>query len=507
VPELIEDRLLDPAALPDATLAELRACDRLVLRTQFANSQANLVRVGWYTSPLGIVLGFAGLALLWRRLTPASFLFLAVTLLAGFVFIRVTYGTSDQHYIYILRRYIPQVYPALALASAVALTYLARNTLVNHQSSIINRQSSIVNHQSPLVNRQSSIVNRQSSIVNRQSSIINRQSSIINRQSSIINRLSAIITIVVLLTFLVFTGLPIFRHTEYGGSVAQVAGVAGRFEPGDVLLLRGGAPTFAEARDLPDVLATPLRFIHDVDAFTVKSRDPGRYAADLARYVREWQARGKRVFLAAGASGALQLPGLALVPAGTLELSLDEFEQLTNQKPRNVQNFALSFALYQIVPAEQAAPPPATLAPNDYAGQLAGFYRAEQRDGELIAWTNGDALLRLELARGTRPQRLTLQLGGGTRPQALGPQKACVSLAALDGAWHSELPLSFTPPACFTLADRPAAYTVAIPPTLIAGHEALLVRLESSTWIPAHDDPQGRDPRRLGVQFAGLATQ
>jgi hypothetical protein len=464
VPELIEDRLLDTAALPAETLAELRACDRLVLRSQFANSQANLVRVGWYTSPLGIALGFAGLALLWRRLTPGSFMVLAVSLLAGFVFIRVTYGTSDQHYIYILRRYIPQVYPALALACAVALATLLPNAKCNMQKGAPSGRA-------------------------------------------LAFCMLHFAFAAVLVAFLAFTGLPIFRHTEYGGAVTQVAGIAARFEPGDVLLMRGGAPTFAEARDLPDVLATPLRFIHGVDAFTVKSREPGRYAADLARYVREWQARGKRVFLAAGASGALQLPGLALEPAGTIEVSLDEFEQLTNQKPRNVQNFALSFALYRVVPADQAAAPPVALAPTDYAAQLGGFYRAEQPDGETIAWTNGDALLRLETAPGAQPETITLHLGGGARPEALGPQRACVSLAALDGAWHSALPLAYTPPECVTLAARPGPHTVAIPPALLAGREALLVRIESPTWVPARDDPQGRDPRRLGVQFAGLATQ
>lgn len=458
VPELIDDKLLDPQALDETALARLRACDRLVLRAQFANSQANLVRVGWYTSPLGIVLSFAGLALLWRNRTPGARMFLAVALVAGLTFVRLTYGTSDQHYIYILRRYVPQVYPALALAAAVALVSLTQSVKYNVHNWLPR----------PLW-------------------------------------YSFFTLHVALIVFLLATGLPIFRHTEYGGALGQVAAAAARFAPGDVVLMRGGAPTHAAARDLPDVLATPLRFAFDVDALTVKSRDPGRYAEALARYVREWQARGRQVYLAAGPSGALQLPGLALAPAGMIGLSLDEFEQLTDQKPRNVQSFEVEFALYRLVPAADAPPPPGALGPQDYAAQLGGFYRAEQAGGEPVAWTDGEALLRVETPPGAPPQTIALRLAGGERPQQLGPASACLSAGPLAGPWSSDAQPALTPPVCFTLAEGAAEYALPLPPDMRpAPGQALLVRITSATWIPARDDPQGRDPRRLGVQFAGL---
>src|SRR6185295_2631205 len=95
-------------------------------RITYTKPLANLVRVGWYLSPLGVALGIAGFALWWCRGTSrASWLFLVVGLLATVFFVRQSYGASDQSYIYILRRYIPQVYPAFSLGIAYALVALA----------------------------------------------------------------------------------------------------------------------------------------------------------------------------------------------------------------------------------------------------------------------------------------------------------------------------------------------------------------------------------------------
>ena len=457
VPELIRDGLLDEAQVDAATMAQLRGCDRLVLRTQFANSQANLVRVGWYISPLGVALGLLGLALLWRRLTPGAWLFLAVALTAGVVFVRLTYGTSDQHYIYILRRYVPQVYPALALGTALSLVALAR-----------------------------------------------RSAGASWRAVAVGRRWLAAALGAGLVLFLVITGRPIFAHTEYGGALDQIEQIAARFEPGDVLLLRGGAPIYSEARDLPDVLATPLTYAYGLNAITVKSREPGRYAEPLARYVREWQAQGRRVFMLIGPSGALPLPGLALAPEGEASLHLREFEQLTAQKPRNVQEFQVGFAVYRVVPAEEQPPPPHEIGPADYAAQLRGFYRAETPDAELIAWTDGDALLRVELPADPAPRALAVTLGGGPRPASLGPARACLSVRPATGFWADDPAAPpFSEPHCFDLGEGLAEYSL----PLDAGQlrtGALLLRIQSDPWIPLRDDPQGRDPRRLGVQFGGL---
>jgi hypothetical protein len=124
MPEVIRDGLIRESDVAPEILAALRACDRYVLRDLFGVAQANLVRLGWYLSPLGIALALAGLALMVYRINATSWLFLVIAAIASVVFLRLTYGTSDQHYIYIMRRYVPHVYPAFAIGIAYAIVRL-----------------------------------------------------------------------------------------------------------------------------------------------------------------------------------------------------------------------------------------------------------------------------------------------------------------------------------------------------------------------------------------------
>ncbi|MEI7772700.1 MAG: hypothetical protein WCI67_22100, partial [Chloroflexales bacterium] len=302
---------------------------------------ANLVRVGWYLSPLGVLLGIAGYALWWRRgLTRASWLFLAVAFVGTFFFVRQTYGTSDQTYIYILRRFVPITYPAFSLGIGYALAALARQGAGNREQGTGRRIWSVVSRRwSPLM---------------------------------------AAGLAGLLVAFFVVTNQPIYRHVEYAGALAQLDAAAAQFAPGrDVLLMRGGGPIWAEARDVPDLVATPLRFAYGLDAFTVKSSRPGAYAADLAAEVARWQAQGRQVYLLLSASGgSFALPGYRLEPAGGFTLDIPEFEQLTDQKPRNVSRLTLPFQIYRALPAVPGAlgTAPAPLAPDDFAAQVGGFY-------------------------------------------------------------------------------------------------------------------------------------
>lgn len=473
-PELIRDGLLDQTALTPETLATLHACDRYVLRDLFGNAQASLVRVGWYFSPLGITLAVIGLAVLARRAGAASWLFLAVAAIASVVFLRLTYGASDQHYIYILRRYIPHVYPAFAIGAAYAV--VAAGAWVRALTA------------------------------RRLEGKLDAQSKAGRFHPSALLPLGLALALIM---FLAVTGRPLFRHVEYAGALDQIGAIATRFDNGDILLLRGGAPAYAQSRDIPDLLATPLSFAFGVDSFALKSRDPGRYAPQLARYIRRWQEQGRDVYLALSASGSFALPGMRLEPVGRLSVDLPEFEQLTNQKPSNVQRFTLDFALYRVTSGAGAEPLPLSITPDDYARQIRGMYRAERAEDRLLAWTDGDALLRLPQATGA-PLTVAVTLTAGDRPATLAPVEACVALAAEPGFANDDLARAiFAPPTCVTLDDEPQTITLTIAPRSLPPSPtgAILLRITSPTWIPARDDPQGRDPRRLGVQLLDVTMR
>jgi hypothetical protein len=451
--------------------------DNVSASEKFGIAQANLVRVGWYLSPLGIVLGVAGFALWWRRgMSRATWLFLTIGLLGTIFWVRQSYGTSDQSYIYILRRYIPQVYPAFCLGIAYALVALARwgNKERGTKDAILVPRSSIV------------------------SSLVGGRWSAVGGRWSVV---AAVALGLALTGFLAVTNRGIYRHVEYGGALAQIESIAARFGPGDVLLLHSGS------RDEPDLIATPLRFAFGVDAFTIKSAQPERYASQLARYIRRWQDQGRTVYLIFGASGSFGLPGLRYAPAGRMALKhLEEFEQLTNQKPHNVQDFNLDFAVNRLEADAAASADPVAVVVDDYAAQLRGFYRPERIAGVDLAWTQGDALLRLPWPRDGQPRKVLVRLAGGLRPASVGPGQACISFRP-ETRFGFEGPLAtFSSLGCFALQEQMSDYVLTIDPRRYSTHAsgAILLRIRSDTWTPAKADPAQIDRRVLGVQFGGL---
>lgn len=423
---------------------------------------ASMVRVGWYLSPLGIILGTIGYALWWRRsLSAGSWLFLTVALVGTLFFLRQTYGTADQHYIYILRRFVPIAYPAFSLGIGYALVALAGQ----------------------------------------------RSGRAWWRQ---IRLALAAGGSLLLVSFYLVTNRPIIAHSEYAGALTQLEALASRFTPGrDILLMRGGAPIYAESRDVPDLVATPLRFIYGLDAFTVKSTQPGKYADDLAAAVQRMRAQGHEVYMLLSASGgSFALPGFTLQPVGEFMFDLPEFEQLVDQKPRNVARLTLPFTIYRLEPtrADLVATAPWPITPTSFAAQVVGFYRPEQRaDGSSYAWSNGDAILRLPWPVGVGPQELRIELAGGRRPAHLGLAQVCLRALPEDALWPvtSGVPQDL---GCFTLETEPASYRLRLDPALLPPLPSgtLLLYLSSEAWVPAAEDSRQNDRRTIGVQFGSL---
>jgi hypothetical protein len=452
-PNNIVDKLVNPRTAVSFSF------DNAGESEKFGIAQANLVRVGWYLSPLGVILGVAGFALWWRRgLNRASWLFLVASLISTFFFVRLTYGTSDLTYIYILRRYVPLTYPAFSLGMAYALVALARWTKDEGRRTKSNFQG-----------------------------------------WSFVFRLSSFVCAAALIAFFVATNQPLYRHVEYEGALAQLSTIAGRFGPRDVLLFRG------EARDTPDLMITPLKYAFGLDTFAIRSEDPGKYAPQLARYVQRWQSQGRQVYLVLGANGAVELPGLRATRVGLAPLHLPEFQQLIDQKPRVPQAFDFEFVVYRLDPAAAAPVAPLTIAVDDYIAQVRGFYHPEQIGAARVAWTSGDALLRLSWPRDGAPLALKVSLAGGKRPAALGAAQACLSFRPETSFEIADLP--FSTPQCFSLAEELTSYSFTIDPRgqIAPPTGTLLLRLTSDTWSPADSDAAQHDRRRLGVQFGGLA--
>ncbi len=79
----------------------------------------NMVRLGWYLSRPGLVLGVLGIAVIVsRRLNERNWMLLGVGLFFSILFIYRTF--NNPHHIYVMRRYVPAVIPTFALGIAYA---------------------------------------------------------------------------------------------------------------------------------------------------------------------------------------------------------------------------------------------------------------------------------------------------------------------------------------------------------------------------------------------------
>lgn len=401
-------------------------------------AKANLVRLGWYLSPLGIALGIVGAAVwILKRTDRRSAFFLLSGLFYLAFFTYELYG--EEHHVYIMRRYVPVVIPFLSVAMALALTELAR----------------------------------------------------LRRAG----RLAAAVLGAAMVVYLVYTGIPFYRHQEYRGALKQIESLAMRFRPDDVLLL------IDDARDAPFAIATPLQYLFERPSLVIVRERPNGVL--LETQIRRWWAQGRRVYLLVGNDGGrLFLPHMRLHWQERFELVVPEFEQLRKQKPHNAYLLRLPFGIYE--PREWSGvgsplgeiPLEIDLGSAGYIYQVSGFHQDEVApDGATFCWTKGEGVLRLPWPEANTTVTITLRLAGGKRPAELGPAKVSVFLEE-------------TPLGAWTLPEEFGTYTLSLPAWAFSRREGntVLLHLVSQPWRQA-DYGLGGDTRLLGVQVDRVALE
>lgn len=442
-----------------------------------------LVALGWYLSPLGMALALAGLVLiiLWRfdERIAAAF-----CLAAPFLALYLTGTYTQGGYIYSLRRFVPLIVPLAAILSAFAV---ARG--------------------GPLL-------------------------AAWLRRPALARPLQAggLAVGAALLLFLGYTNLRLVDHREYAGALDQVAALADRVGPTDILLFSG-------SRDETPKVATPLRYLFGRDSWVITTNLPN--GALLDEWIARQEASGRTVHLLLSAGGGkLMLPRHRLIPTGQIAIDLHQFETLEAQKPFNRQENRLAYTLYTARPLAAGVGPLGTLPYRIVAGEAdefaqlggggttPGFYNVERAapgganegtgDGIAYRWTDGQALLRIPWPGDGRPLTLRLTLGAGPRPSSLPPARVVVGLRPDAGSFDKEQPLT-----ALTVGGDFAEYTVTIPagalgptpdgtavivlgtPRTFNGREWKLD--PGATWKPIlypEATKHSTDPRELHVRFA-----
>lgn len=416
------------------------------LRDLYANSMANLVRVGWYLSPLGIFMAVLGASIvLWQGVNRRNWLFVLVTLGTAMLYIQLSYGTSSQTYIYIMRRYLTNVYPGFAVFIGIFTVTLW----------------------SPVWWR----------------------------------KLASVASTALLALFLVITVRPVVAEVELRGAIRSVAHIATLSQPDDITLIRGGSPNYGAARDSIDVLALPLVAIHDQAVFGIRSLTPEKYGRELASLWQTWMDEGRAVFYIAGANGALWMPDMHLVKKEPIAITVPEFSQLLNQKPGTFGRMQISYQRYQIVAGPGRLPD--RIDTSDTASQVSGFYPYEQDSTErTYAWTTGDAVIRMPLP--TTPTTIAITAAAGTNIANIPAQRLCLAYAGQALPW-TEHEVTWQEAGCVALTATSGTYTFTLTDIPPSATDTLLIKLASTPWVPAEVDPLQNDRRTLGFQFEEAA--
>jgi hypothetical protein len=408
----------------------------------------NLVRIGWYLSPLGMIVGMAGLLRwVWDRLSGATGLFFGSFLILSYVFIQETY--TEPIYIYTMRRYLPVILPALIIGIAWACNFL--------WSRVKPRQFGLA---------------------------------------------LAAILVLGMSAFFVYTDRVIVPHVEEQGAVAQLEDLASRFTGKSVVL-------FSNERDEPYVVATPLQYIYGVESFVLVRNYPQVNNSVLEGVVERWQSQGYKVWVLMSANGGkFDLPGFDLRQEGSWEYRVPEFEQLRTQKPTNVSEAYLPWGIYSLVP-KSPSPPPGTITldigQEDYPFLVAGFNKQERDNATspYWRWTGQQAILRVPWAtqqtRATTYSEATIRLR--LRPETPVAGKAPLRTEPLTVT----LTLDNTPVG--SIVVQPGTdftdYTVVVPPGVPKSSpdaDKALLGIQSPTWSGTSAGISN-DARVLGVQI------
>ncbi len=450
---------------------------------------ANLVRLGWYWSPLGVLLIALGATLLiGRNLNRLTGGLLAFALVHTVVFVNETY--TDPRYIYALRHHVPVVMPVFALFAAYAVWNLP-NPLALFRSPSVGKGEIGAHNRAPFWDRFP------------------------------LTRALGLAAAALLVLFFVATRAGTWTVQRYSGVEAQMGQIAARFPENSLLLFSGD-------RDQPHLLATPFQFMYGRTSFVISTNNP---RGDLLETWLNRESATHPVYILMGNDGGkLFFPHTRLVPetrfGPTFTVRLHDFESLQLQKPHNPQENDLRYTVYRYEPAHAdpplgAAPLTITIGQADEKYDVAGFYGIEhdRTDPTPYRWTGPAALLRVPWTASLAQTggTITLRLAGGTRPAALPlPAHAWI---ALDPGLNEAGPTL----ANFDLTAGFADYTVTIPPGAlpVSDNGTALLRITScvdpakqgkdlkqcNVWSPqdyALPDAPIYDARILGVQVQSV---
>jgi hypothetical protein len=483
--------------------------------------ERNLMRLGWYFSPPGILLAILGVtAMLASRFNRRTAIFLVVAVVVSYLFLDENY--TQEGYIYSLRRYVNVTVPAFSLFIA----YAALETLPVLGQSLsgwlgrFRRRKAVYAAAAGPDNASINFAITQPAGSERQTSTENGVTGF-SRTGQKLGLGFGILGALGLVAFMLYTNRTLYTFSEYGagpntpGLIKQLEDFASRFGPKDVIIFSG-------ERDIDGKPATSLTYLFNRPAFLLTPAPPTSTA--LSNLIAGWEKAGYNVKAVLGPDGGRLSPsGYSLKYEGEVELRFRQFESLGTQKPYNIQENSVSYGIYDLEPnqgqpvsdsgtgtPEQAGGWTLQTGKQDYAALVRGFSGLEtEKDGTLYRWTTGNGVLRVPCLDPARPYRLQLALDAGmSRPASLPPLNLTVYLSNDLYDWDPGRWKNLTILSQITVQKGVKDYILDIPGnvpasqlTCKAGSSSLILQLVAgNTWQPV-DYGLGNDWRNLGLKF------
>ena len=232
----------------------------------------NLLRLGWYLSPLGIILAAAGICLLLWNITARKAVVLGVGLFFSLLYLwRIQ---ANPHQIYAMRRYVPAVLPFFVIAAVYSIEWLFQ-------------------------------------------------------QKRRWLAFSGVVLAGLWLVGLAWSARGFISQVDYDGVLAQMDELDSKLDPGSILIFVDENPITSG-----DVLGTPLRFIYGHDVFSLRDLDSAN-VENLRTAVEIWEGAGRSVYWI-GRSEALERAGISADSSLPFEVTYQQLEQTYDQKPVNV---------------------------------------------------------------------------------------------------------------------------------------------------------------------------
>lgn len=248
------------------------------------SDRSSLVRLGWYLSPFGVLLGLAGLAALTISRPPLA---LAVILAGGAVeaALFLARGMITPIHFWAVRRFVPLVLPIMALCATYSLYLIGgdKGGRFRHVPGVM---------------------------------------------------LGSVLLVLTVYPFRFF-----FNHVEYRGAFGQIEALNNKLPANAVLVF--------EWSDVGGRLPAPLAVLHDRIVFSIDERDiesPGLLHA-VRRWTDEGR---QVLYLRLGKGPLPPAGSLRLTPSTTAALRLPQAELTTGRLPEKVETLAIDIDIYQL---------------------------------------------------------------------------------------------------------------------------------------------------------------